>query len=86
MRPRAPCDGPGQAPPDHDHAVRPGKRHGHVEAPIEAGLNADALNPRAVAVGVPPLGGEQRAVREVTDEAGEEVERLVKAKIKELWT
>jgi hypothetical protein len=28
----------------------------------------------------------QRAVREVTDEAGEEVERLVKAKIKELWT
>ena len=57
-----------------------------VEAPIEAGLNAYALNPRAVAVGVPPLGGEQRAVREVTDEAGEEVERLVKAKIKELWT
>jgi ribosome recycling factor len=57
-----------------------------VEALIEAGLNADALNPRAVAVGVPPHSGEQRAVREVTDEAGEEVEPLVKSKIKELWT
>src|SRR3954454_17473789 len=45
-----------------------------VKALTEAKLNAYALNPRAVAVGVPPISGEQRAaiarhVRKIGEEA-----------------
>jgi ribosome recycling factor len=93
-----------------------------AKALTEARLNAYALNPRAVAVSVPPVSGEQRdemvrhvrklgeetkvairsirqdarkqiaargrgserVVQEATDAAVEEVERLVKAKTREL--
>src|SRR4051812_19406892 len=93
-----------------------------VKALSEAKLNAYALDPRTVCVGVPPVSGEQRdelarhvkrlgeeakvairlvrqdarkeiaargrgserAVQEATDAAVAEVERLVKAKFKEL--
>ena len=93
-----------------------------VKALAEARLNAYALDPRTVCVGVPPVSGEQRAemarhvkklgeeakvavrairqdarkqiaargrgseraVQEATDAAVAEIERLVKAKIKEL--
>ena len=93
-----------------------------VKALAEAKLNAYALDPRTVCVGIPPVSGEQRAelakhvkklgeeakvavrairqdsrkqiaargrgseraVQEATDAAVAEVERLVKAKTKEL--
>jgi ribosome recycling factor len=93
-----------------------------VKALTEAKLNAYALDPRTVAVGVPPVSGEQRAeiarhvkklgeeakvavrairqdarkqiaargrgseraVQEATDAAVEEIEKLVKAKIREI--
>jgi ribosome recycling factor len=93
-----------------------------VKSLTEAGLSAYALDPRTVAVGVPPVSGEQRAemarhvrklgeeakvavrivrqdarkevertgrgslrvVQEATDEAVDEIDRLVKAKVVEV--